>query len=228
MDGKGKRMVKGIFFDAAGVFYDRKETTGDLARRRLAELGYATVLSPEKEQRKRELHSLANEGRITHEAYWDDVLAMHGLELELRAKLKQEVLAQTFQVFAYPGGREAMASLQARGFVLGLVTDTIYPLQWKMAWLEQVGVAEFFTFISCSSTLGVHKPQPEMYLDVLRQAALEPAQAAFVGHDSVELEGARRVGMATIAINYDPGAQADYYAESLTDLLNVPILNTPK
>jgi hypothetical protein len=39
----------------------------------------------------------------------------------------------------------------------------------------------------------------------------------------VELQGARQAGMATVAVNYDPDAQADYYCQSLLDLLNVPI-----
>ena len=56
----------------------------------------------------------------------------------MRSQLRQEILAHTFDVFPYPGGREAMAGLQARNFILGLVTDTIYPVEWKMAWLEKV------------------------------------------------------------------------------------------
>jgi FMN phosphatase YigB (HAD superfamily) len=153
---------------------------------------------------------------------------MHGVENSVvRAGLRKEILDQTFQVFGYPGGREAMAGLQARGFTLGLVTDTIYPVEWKMAWLEKVGVAEFFKIISCSSTLGAHKPEPEMYLHAVRQAGLTPAESAFVGHDAGELEGARCAGLTTVAVNYDLGAQADYFADSLIGLLQVPLFQAP-
>jgi FMN phosphatase YigB (HAD superfamily) len=95
-----------------------------------------------------------------------------------------------------------------------------------MRWLEQVGVTPFIDVVACSTVLGVHKPDPAMYLDALRQAGLAPGEAVFVGHNARELEGARRAGLATAAVNYEPGAQADYYAESLPDLLRVPILQT--
>ena len=216
--------IRGIFFDAAGVFYDRTETTGTFAKRRVAALGYPDRLSNDQDRRKQQVHVLANEGRITHEAYWDEILEMYGVrDLEVRNRLRKEILAHTFDVFAYPGGRDAMAGLQARGFSLGIVTDTIYPVEWKMAWLEKVGVAEFITIVACSSVLGAHKPQPEMYLHAVRQAGLTPANSAFVGHDAGELEGARRAGLATVAVNYDQEARADYYAGSLLGLLDVPI-----
>lgn len=216
-------MIKGIFFDAAGVFYDRRESPGNLAKRRLAELGYSAELLAENQARKKLLHVQATEGRISHEDYWDELLKMHGVrEDNQRATLRREILAQTFQVFAYPGGKEAMAGLQARGFTLGIVTDTIYPVEWKMKWLEQVGVAEFIKVIACSTTLGAHKPQPAMYLHAVQQAGLTPATAAFVGHDAIELDGAHRAGLMTVAVNYDSEAQADYYADSLLGLLAVP------
>ncbi len=218
-------MIKGVFFDAAGVFYDRKETTGALARRRLAELGYPVELSPEQQALKTKLHRQATVGDISHAAYWDQLVLMHGVqEVALRARLCEEFCAQSFQVFPYPGGSAAMAGLAARGFVLGIITDTIYPVEWKMAWLEKVGVARFIKIVTSSTVLRAHKPQPEMYLDALRQAHLTVEQAVFVGHDAIELTGAQSVGMTTVAVNYDPLARADYYASSLLGLLDVPVL----
>jgi putative hydrolase of the HAD superfamily len=116
-----------------------------------------------------------------------------------------------------------LAELKRRGFVLGIVTDTMYPVEWKMSWLDKVGVAEFIDVVSCSSVLGAHKPNPEIYLNALAQARLTPPESAFVGHNAYELEGARRVGMATVAVNYDQGVHADYFCGSLPDLLQVPI-----
>jgi putative hydrolase of the HAD superfamily len=216
--------IKGIFFDAAGVFYDRMETTESLAARRLTEWGYATELSAEAKVLRREMHVRATEGRLNYRVFWNEVLCLHGLADDgRRAALVQEILDQSFNVFAYPGGREALAGLPARGFKLGVVTDTIYPVEWKMKWLETVGVAEYIQFVACSTDLGAHKPQPEMYLNAVKQAELTPDQSAFVGHDARELAGARAAGLATVAVNYDPEAKADYYAASLPDLLNVPL-----
>jgi HAD superfamily hydrolase (TIGR01509 family) len=218
--------IKCVLFDAAGVLYDRAEPTDAFAKRRLAELGYAIDLSEGDLARKEEMRILATEGRLHHEAYWNELLQLYRVtDAEQRAALNKEIQDHTFDLFPYPGGREMMAGLRARGFVLGIVTDTMHPVEWKMQWLKKAGVDEFVDVMACSSSLGAHKPQPEMYLYAVRQAHLAPSESAFVGHDARELAGAQRAGLATIAVNYAPGAIADYYANSLLDLLNVPILH---
>jgi HAD superfamily hydrolase (TIGR01509 family) len=217
-------MIKGIFFDAADVFYARRESTQVFANRMLQELGYSTKVSDGDQARERQLHVLATEGKINHEEYWQEFLLIRQvIDAEQRRTLIPRILECSNDVYALPGGREALAGLKQRGFVLGVVTDTMYPLEWKMAWLTQVGVAEFIDVVACSTTLGAHKPNPELYVNAMQQAKLAPTESAFVGHDARELDGARRAGMKTVAVNYDPHAQADYYCKSLSDLLNVPI-----
>ncbi len=219
-------MITGIFFDAADIFYERSESTSGLATRLLEQLGFSTRGSVQDLVRQKELHTRATEGRISHVAYWDEYLRMRGVsDPAQREMLGKRIANHSNDIVAIPGGREAMAGLKQRGFVLGIVTDTIYPLEWKMNWLARVGVAEFIDFAACSTVVGAHKPNPEIYLDALRQAKILPRQAAFVGHDAHELEGAQRVGMQTVAVNHAPDVRADFYARSLIDLLTVPIFS---
>jgi HAD superfamily hydrolase (TIGR01509 family) len=220
-------MIKGIFFDAADVFYYRPSSTTQFALDLLAQHGYRTELSARQKDQQQHLHVQATEGRTTHETFWDNDLQMHGVDvLELRQTLTKQILDYANRVLAIPGGREALAGLQRRGFVLGIITDTMYPLEWKMNWLAQVGVAEFIDVVACSTVLGIHKPNPAIYLNALQQAHLTPGESAFVGHDAGELEGAHQAGIATVAVNHDPAAKADYYARSLIDLLDVPIFQS--
>ncbi len=216
--------IKGIFFDAADVFYYRLVSTNTFALNLLKQEGYATELSVENQMRQQALRSQADSGRLGPDEYWAQFLLMHGVAApEERRTLVARINDYSNNVLPISGGRQALAGLKQRGFVLGIVTDTMYPLEWKMRWLDQVGVAEFIDVVACSTVLGAHKPDPAMYLNALQQAHLAPSEAAFVGHDAGELEGARQVGLATVAVNYDPGAKADYYARSLVDLLDVPI-----
>ncbi len=216
--------VKGIFFDAADVFYRRPVSTDRYVLNLIKEQGLATELSAKDRKRQKALRSQANHGRLDHEVYWDQLLLMHGVAAAgQRKSLVEQIIDYSNNVLPIPGGREALAGLKQRGFVLGIITDTIYPVEWKMRWLGQVGVAEFIDIVACSTVLGAHKPDPTIYLDALQQARLTPGESAFVGHDAEELEGARNAGMATVAVNQDSGAKADYYARSLVDLLNVPI-----
>ncbi len=220
--------IKGILFDAADVLYRRQESTHDVARRMLQARGYSRVLDGRDVACLEVLLSQASEGRIHPEDYWGEFLKAHGVASpQERAEMIAPIFAQSHQVEALPGAHDVVAALKQRGFVLGIVTDTMYPLAWKMNWLEKVGVAEFIDVVACSTVLGVHKPDPAIYLDALRQANLAVVEAAFVGHDAGEIKGARKVGLKTVAVLYDPQAQADYYAETLADLLNVPIFLAP-
>jgi FMN phosphatase YigB (HAD superfamily) len=58
----------------------------------------------------------------------------------------------------------------------------------------------------------------------LEQVGVRPEQAVFVGHKAYELEGARSVGMKTVAFNYEKHAVADYYIKDFADLLGMPFL----
>ena len=140
-----------------------------------------------------------------------------------RTLLVKRILQHAHQVFGLPGAGSTLAALKQRGFILGIVTDTMYPLKWKMEWPARVGVAEFIDVIACSTDVRVHKPDPAIYQHALTQARLTPAEAAFVGHDKRELDGAHSVGMLTVAVNYEPGTQADYCVQSLPDLLDLAI-----
>ncbi len=216
--------VEGIFFDAAGVFYRRTEPTDKYALRLLQEKGLSADLSVQDRARLKALRSQANGGHVTPDEYWDQLLRMHGVAApEERRTLVAKINDHSNDVLPIAGGREALTGLKQRGFVLGIVTDTMYPIEFKMCWLQRVGVAEFIDVVACSTVLGVHKPDPAIYLHAVHQAHLTPRESAFVGHDAGELEGAWQAGMATVAVNYDPGTEADYYAQSLVDLLHVPI-----
>jgi putative hydrolase of the HAD superfamily len=100
------------------------------------------------------------------------------------------------------------------------VTDTANSLSAKLNWFERGGFGHVWDSIISSMDIGVRKPDPSIYQAALRQLGLSPSQAVFVGHRNYELEGARAVGMTTIAFNYDPDAQADCYIAQFCELVD--------
>ena len=138
------------------------------------------------------------------------------------ARGKQALIADDGNVAFFDGVPETLQELKARGYLLGIVTDTANSISAKLRWFERGGFGDVWDSIISSMDIGTRKPDPEIYQAVLRQLGLSPAQAIFVGHKASELAGAREVGMHTVAFNYDQDAGADYYIEKFSDLLNVP------
>ena len=99
------------------------------------------------------------------------------------------------------------------------------PFSKKLNWFEQHGFGRVWDAVISSKELGVRKPSPAMYEKAIAQTGIRPEEAVFVGHKTSELEGAKAVGLKTIAFNYDSDAVADIYIKKFCDLLQVSLLN---
>ncbi len=108
---------------------------------------------------------------------------------------------------------------------LGIITDTAQPLHVKLSKLERGGIGHLWDSITPSSEVGVHKPDPQIYHLAMDQLGVTPEHSLFVGHKASELDGARNVGMKTVAFNYDSDAKADFYIQDFSELASLPILN---
>lgn len=220
-------MIKAIFFDAAGILYTRSGPTETFALDLLQKWGFDSEVSPDQYKNQLDLRVQANEGVISHETYWDKFLfSRNVIDPQQRKDFYFQIITFSNDVQPIQGAKEALGELKQQGFLLGIITDTMYPVEWKMQRLEKAGVAKFIDIVACSTDLGAHKPDPAVYSYALQKANLTPIETAFVGHLGIELQGAHDAGMSTIAINHDADAQADYYCNSLLDLLTLPIIQT--
>lgn len=105
------------------------------------------------------------------------------------------------------------------------MTDTAKSLHVKIRKLERGGFGILLDSITSSQEVGIQKPDPKIYQLALQQLGITADQAVFVGHNLIELEGARNVGMKTVAFNYENGAKADFYIEKFSELVDLPILS---
>lgn len=217
-------MIRGVFFDANGVLYSRAESPARLALRLLHARGLGARLSKDACERLETLEGQATIGRISAASYWDAFLRAHGVaDGPDRARLREAILAHSRRVEVSPEAAPTLGELKRRGFILGVITDTIYPPEWKLEWLAQAGVAGVLDAVACSTVVGARKPYPAIYLHALARTGVKPAEGAFIGHEARELEGAHALEMTTVAVNHTSGVTADYYARSLADLLELTI-----
>ena len=70
--------------------------------------------------------------------------------------------------------------------------------------VRMVGLDSYFSFAISAADVGSSKPSPEMFLEAMHRAEVLPDQAVHVGdHPIDDIEGANRVGMHSIWVNFD-------------------------
>jgi putative hydrolase of the HAD superfamily len=217
-----KNKVRALLFDAGDVLYHRQ-----FDGIKLAAFLKKTGL-PNKEfpiDRRTALRDQAYRGLIDYDHYQETILRFYGVSSPEELALGKKVLdEEANNVQFFEGVAETLCSLKDAGFLLGVITDTALPLYVKLNWFERGGFGDVWDSIISSRELRIRKPNPKIYQVSLQQLGVSASQAIFVGHKPSELDGAKGVGMVTIAFNYDKDARADHYIEKFSDLLTLPIV----
>ncbi|MGE5250866.1 MAG: HAD family hydrolase [Bacteroidota bacterium] len=217
------RSLRAILFDAGDILYHRPGK----ARRLKAFLEEVVPGAPNPPGTARELLTeRAYRGQIDQQEYLEGLLRLYGITRPEQIERGRQIIEQEdSNVQFFPGVPETLMALKAQGYLLGIVTDTANSVHAKLSWFESGGFGHVWDSIISSKELGRRKPEPEIYRASLEQLGVSPAEAVFVGHKAYELEGARAVGIRTVAFNYDTDADADYFIDKFSDLLNVPIIS---
>lgn len=211
--------VRALLFDAGDILYFRPGRGKKLAAF-LKELSLET--GDDHTVEKQALSNQAFQGEISQDEYREAILRLYGVNRpELIARGKQILEEEDNDVHFFDGVAQTLAALKQRGYLLGIITDTANPVHVKLRWFEKGNFGNVWDSIISSQEMGVRKPHPDIYLAALQQLGLTAQEAIFVGHKASELEGARQVGMKTVAFNYDQNAEADCYIENFSELLDL-------
>jgi HAD superfamily hydrolase (TIGR01509 family) len=187
----------------------------------LSESGFGP--SPAFSRERTELETKAMLGQIPRQAYRDEVLRSYGVHrADDLARGRQVLEEDDADVSFFDRVKETLLALKERSFLLGIVTDTYHPTTVKLGWCEREGVGHVWdTFVS-SCKVGVRKPDPRIYHIALNELDIGPEEAVFVGHKASELQGAKAVGMTTVAFNRDDETvMADYIIGRFSELLGL-------
>ena len=125
----------------------------------------------------------------TEARFWailDQMAETEGLITRMFADLRPE-----------PSMIEAVRRARAGGLKTGLITNS-----WGMGIYDR-SPTDLFDVAVISGEVGLHKPQPEIYLVACERLAVEPAEAVFVDDLRENRAGAEAVGM-TALLHRDP------------------------
>ena len=195
-------MTRAVVFDLWDTLVEFPVREADVLKSRLAAL--AAVDPEEFERRWRDGYRASQTGPLADSYRALGIPPEHVAEhVEARHAFTRSALRLR------RGARETLAALRERGVKLGLITvcSEDVPAIWPET--ELAGLFDAETF---SSTCGLIKPDPEIYLTTLDALGVEPRDALFVGDGANdELGGAERVGMTPVL--FTPGGREPYWAE---------------
>jgi FMN phosphatase YigB (HAD superfamily) len=172
-------------------------------------------------------------GEVSGRRYYEQILDW----LEVRSEDREESLLVLHKAEAnialYPTVKETLPLLRARGFMLGVITNSVSQSADKLSWLRAQGLepAPWQCFIN-STEVGCKKPDHRIFHRALEALQLRGPEVVFVGHHQGELTAAKQCHMTTVLVNPDPNVTRDYdyKIELFKQLLDLPLHspNTPQ
>jgi phosphoglycolate phosphatase len=137
----------------------------------------------------------------------------------------RELYAQRFFEASriYPGVREGLEALAARGLPLGCITNKAS--RFTHALLEKAGLAKWLAFVECADALEQRKPAPYLLQKACRDLGIAPRELLYVGDSALDVAAARAAGCPVVMVAYGynrgrPASEsgADAVIASLADL----------
>ncbi len=168
---------------------------------------------------------------VSFEAVLRHVFA--GLGLNVEAIDMQELL-QVYSWGPFPGvilyedTIPVLQELRRRGYKIGLLTNSIFPMWMRDVELHAYELMDYFDARVTSGDVGYLKPHPEIFRHILELLQVSPEQAVFVGdRPENDIAGANEAGLISVLLapphlNRDlNGVKPDFTITSLTQLLTL-------
>ena len=215
--GELQMTISAVLFDAGDILYTRPRRasvyTEFFTSRGLPDLDMKT---PEFKRLKLDSH----EGLISEDAYYEEVMRRGGITKQTDFDAGKKAFREAMLDFDFTDGvADALHALKEDGLKLGIVTNTYNPTKEKMTWFKTIGIDTIWDSFATSCEINAIKPSPEIYLAALEPFGGNPHEAVFVAHAQREIDGAKALGMTTIAYNRDDETvQGDYILDKFTEL----------
>ncbi|MEW5993659.1 MAG: HAD family hydrolase [Candidatus Zixiibacteriota bacterium] len=108
------------------------------------------------------------------------------------------------KIYPYDDVLETLQKAKQHLLVIGLISNTVFPERVHWHELRRFGIASFLDFAVFSSTFGLRKPHPDIFLKAANLAGYAPSECVYVGDRYVEdIEGPQGVGMPAILKLWD-------------------------
>ena len=125
-------------------------------------------------------------------------------------------LAERHGLAPLPGAREWVTALKGAGWRQAIATSA--PRANAEVMLRALGMAAMFDAVVVAEDVQMGKPDPEVFLTAAARVGVPPAGCIVVEDAAAGIDGARRAGMKSIAVNARVNLGADVNVSSLREL----------
>lgn len=152
--------------------------------------------------------------------YFPDIMRIMGLPLALEEPFVRESYRLADQVTVFPGVRELLAELTARGTRLAIATGKSGPRARSL--LERLDLLGHFDHVLGSDEVPRAKPAPDIVLRALELLRIPAGRAVMVGDAVTDLASARGADVRAIAALWGESDEAPLLAERPDAVLRRP------
>lgn len=201
-------MIKAVLFDFDETLQDRTEAFEKYMDTFFSEF-FPELDKKELEKRKEEMRITGNGGYVTHNGYatrdewyvdlarrWGWENAPSGAELTLHYDTKfgdHNVI--------FPNSERLLRELKQRGFIVGVITNG--PSELQNHKMDTSGLRPYCDIVVVSGDVGVHKPDPALFVYTADKLGLPTCECTYVGdHPVNDIQGALDAGMSAIRMNW--------------------------
>lgn len=172
-------------------------------------------------------------GEVSGRRYYEQILDWLEVRSEDRSACLTVLHSAESNIALYPTVKETLPLLHARGFMLGVITNSVSQSADKLSWLRAQGLEPgvWQCFVN-SAEVGCKKPDPKIFHRTLEALQLRGPEVVFVAHHQGELTAAKQCNMTTVLVNPDPNVTRDYdyKIDLFKQLLDLPLnsVSTPR
>ncbi len=188
-----------VIFDLDGTLADTSRDLIAAANHCFSELGLGEPLDPDMDARtafrgakamlRLGLGRLGVEDEMAVDAQYPVLLAAYRDGIDRHTRL-------------YPGAEEAVETLRARDYAVGICTNK--PADLAELLLSRLGVRERFAALVGADTLDVRKPDPAPYLAAVARAGGDRGRSLLVGDTETDRDTARAAGVPLVLVTFGP------------------------
>lgn len=207
-------MIKAVFFDLYHTLVTYDPPQEELEAGALKELGVdiqpAALRGPivaadefiYNEIARRPLSLRSREEKLAlYMQYQEKVLREASLpyDTKLVMSLLGKMQQTTMNLVLFDDVAPTLTELKKRGVILGLISNIEQDINETPT---RLGLPSWMEIVVTSQDAGVNKPQPEIFLEALKRAGVQPTEALYVGDQyQVDVLGANGAGMKGILLD---------------------------